>query len=344
MESQADFDDGGLQWYEQIGRLEQMEHDDAERKKGIMGAFEIHRATKRRAQLRRGRSGPGGSGKTYSALMIASGLGGRIGMIDTEHGSGDLYADLLPEGYDVLTLTPPFTPGRYVEAIRALEQAGCDIIIVDSLSHAWAGEGGSLDRQGKIADKSGNSWQAWRQVTPEHNALVEALLQSPSHIIATMRAKTEYVQEKDERTGKNVVRKVGLAPVMRDGIEYEFTVFLEIDMQHQAFVGKDRTRLLDGTIFKPSRETGEQLLTWLNAGVDEIRVAKGKMPDEQKEELVRAINKAETREDLFNAFSNAYRAAMAVPDPDALAELTRVKDERKAFLEVQPDDVFGAHA
>jgi hypothetical protein len=344
MESQADFDDGGLQWYEQIGRLEQMEHDDAERKKIIMGAFEIHRATKRRAKLRLGMSGPAGSGKTYSALLIASGLGGRIGMIDTEHGSGDLYADLLPEGYDVLTLTPPFTPGRYVEAIHALEQAGCDVIIVDSLSHAWAGEGGSLDRQGKIADKSGNSWQAWRQVTPEHNALVEALLQSPSHLIATMRAKTEYVQEKDERTGKNTVRKVGLAPVMRDGIEYEFTVFLEIDMQHQAFVGKDRTRLLDGTIFKPSRETGEQLLTWLNAGVEDIRVAKGKMPDEHKEELTQAINRAETREELFAAFSNAYRAATALPDPAALAELTKTKDERKAFLEVQPDDVFGAHA
>ena len=144
-----------------------------------MKPFEIHRATKCRAKLRLGMSGPAGSGKTYSALLIAHGLGGRIGMIDTEHGSGDLYADLLPEGYDVLQLTPPFTPARYVEAMHALEQAGVDTIIVDSLSHAWSGEGGSLDRHGRIADRSGNSWQAWRQVTPEHNALVEALLQSP---------------------------------------------------------------------------------------------------------------------------------------------------------------------
>jgi hypothetical protein len=344
MESQAEFDDGGMQWYEQIGRFEHIEHEKAERKKIIMGAFEIRRATKRRAKLRLGMSGPAGSGKSYSALLIASGLGGRIGMIDTEHGSGDLYADLLPEGYDVLSLSPPYTPARYIEAIHALEQAGCDVIIVDSLTHAWAGEGGSLDRQGKIADKSGNSWQAWRQITPEHNALVEALLQSPSHIIATMRAKTEYVQERDDRTGKSVVRKIGLAPVMRDGIEYEFTVFLELDVQHMAFVGKDRTRLLDGTIFKPSRETGEQLLTWLNAGVDEIRVEKVTMPEEQKEDLEQAINRAETREELFAAFSNAYRAATALPDPAALAELTQVKDQRKAFLEVQPDDVFGAHA
>src|SRR5690606_16243930 len=163
MEIHGNQDDGGLQWYAQIGRQPQWEAEQlaettaehTERK--FMSTFEIHRATKRRAKLRLGMSGPAGSGKTYSALLIASGLGGRIGMIDTEHGSGELYADLLPEGYDVITLRPPFTPARYVEAIRTLEQAGVDTIIVDSLSHAWTGEGGSLDRQGKIADKSGNS-------------------------------------------------------------------------------------------------------------------------------------------------------------------------------------------
>jgi hypothetical protein len=344
MENQADLDDGGLQWYAQSGCLEQIQHDDAERKKVIMGAFEIHKATKRRAKLRLGMSGPAGSGKTYSALLIASGLGGPIGMIDTEHGSGDLYADLLPDGYDVLPLAPPFTPARYIEAIRALEEAGVSTIIVDSLTHAWSGEGGSLDRQGKIADKSGNSWQAWRQVTPEHNALVEALLQSPCHIIATMRAKTEYVQEKDERTGKQIVRKIGLAPIMRDGIEYEFTTFLELDVQHMAFVGKDRTRLFDGTIFKPDASTGQQLLSWLDSGADEIRIARNAMRDEQKNELIAAIDHAGTLDELFNAFSVAYRAATALPDPAALVELTKVKDARKAALEAHNDAVFGVRA
>jgi hypothetical protein len=332
MSRQTDMNDGGLQWYEQIGRLEQIENEDQERKRAIMSVFEIHKATKRRAKLRLGMSGPSGSGKTYSALLIASGLGGRIGMIDTEHGSGDLYADLLPEGYDVLTLTPPFTPARYIEAIHALEAQGVSTIIVDSLSHAWTGEGGSLDRHGRIADKSGNSWQAWRQVTPEHNALVEALLQSPCHIIATMRAKTEYVQEKDERTGKQVVRKIGLAPVMRDGIEYEFTTFIELDMQHMAFVGKDRTRLFDGMIFKPDIDTGRELLAWLDSG-EEIEVKRNAMPDEQKAELIEAIEQASTLDELFIAFSTAYRAATALPDAEALEELTRLKDERKALLE-----------
>ncbi len=343
MDSQAGWDDGGLQWYQQIGRLEQIEHEEEERKRYIMSTFEVHRATKRRAKLRLGMSGPAGSGKTYSALLIASGLGGRIGMIDTEHGSGDLYADLLPEGYDVLSLTPPFTPARYIEAVHTLEEAGVSTIIVDSLTHAWTGEGGSLDRQGKIADKSGNSWQAWRQITPEHNALVEALLQSPCHIIATMRAKTEYVQEKDERTGKQVVRKIGLAPIMRDGIEYEFTTFLELDAHHVAYVGKDRTRLFDGEIFKPDIETGRRLLAWLDSGED-IEIKRNAMPEEQKAGLIDAMENAHSLDDLFKAFSTAYRAALVLPDPAALSELTTVKDKRKAEIEAHHDEDFGVAA
>ena len=342
MDEQDSRDDGGMQWFEEVGRRQQMQETQTERKRVIMAGFEIHRATKRRAKLRLGMSGPAGSGKTYSALLIAGGLGGRIGMIDTEHGSGDLYADLLPEGYDVLQLTPPYTPARYVEAIHALEDAGVQTIIVDSLTHAWTGEGGSLDRQGKIADKSGNSWQAWRQVTPEHNALVEALLQSKCHIIATMRAKTEYVQEKDERTGRQTVRKIGLAPIMRDGIEYEFTTFLELDLHHMAFAGKDRTRLFDGSIFKPDVETGRKLLSWLDAGVD--APVKRTVSEEQKAEMRQAISGAVTLDDLFKAFSAAYRVATALSDNESLAELTALKNERKAWLEAQNEEQLGIAA
>jgi hypothetical protein len=344
MDDHQDYGDGGLQWFAQIGRLQQIEDEIFERKCWIMSEFEIHRATKRRAKLRLGMSGPAGSGKTYSALLIASGLGGRIGMIDTEHGSGDLYADLLPEGYDVLRLAPPFTPGRYIEAIRALEQAGVTTIIIDSLTHAWSGEGGSLDRQGKIADRSGNSWQAWRQVTPEHNALVEALLQSRCHIIATMRAKTEYVQEKDERTGKQVVRKIGLAPIMRDGIDYEFTVFMELDAQHNAFVGKDRTRLFDGQIIRPDVETGRSLLAWLQSGEEDQSAAPPVLGEQHKKELADSISGAHDLDELYKVFAVAYRAANAIPDQAALEELTRLKDERKAALEAAEDLIYGAHA
>jgi hypothetical protein len=343
MDCQIEMDDGGLQWHEEIGRQEQYETEERERKLVTMATFEIHRATKRRAKLRLGMSGPAGSGKTYSALQIASGLGGRIGMIDTEHGSGDLYADLLPEGYDVLSLTPPYTPARYIEAIHALEDIGVSTIIIDSLTHAWSGEGGSLDRQGKIADKSGNSWQAWRQVTPEHNALVEALLQSRCHIIATMRAKTEYVQEKDDRTGKQVVRKIGLAPIMRDGIEYEFTTFFELDGQHMAYAGKDRTRLFDGEIFRPDAETGRKLAAWLNSGAENAH-QQNVMSADQKTSMMDAINRADSLDGLYRAFAVAYRVANSLPDNDALAELTALKDQRKALLEVRNDSAYGMAA
>ena len=307
-----------------------------------MKPFEIHRATKCRAKLRLGMSGPAGSGKTYSALLIAHGLGGRIGLIDTEHGSGDLYADLLPEGYDVLQLTPPFTPSRYIEAIHAFEATGVQTLIIDSLSHAWSGEGGSLDRHGKLADRSGNSWQAWRQVTPEHNALVEAMLQSPCHVIATMRAKTEYVQEKDERTGRQVVRKIGLAPVMRDGIEYEFTIFMELDSQHLAHVGKDRTRLFDGMILRPDSDTGRELLAWLDSGAQEpVRIG---LPAEQRARLRDNIAQAGDIDTLYKAFAQAYRAANALQDLAALDDFTRAKDEHKAAFETQQETDHHVHA
>ncbi len=335
-------DDGGMRWHAEVGAREAFENNSANKEDCLMKPFEIHRATKCRAKLRLGMSGPAGSGKTYSALLMAHGLSGPIGMIDTEHGSGDLYADLLPEGYDVLRLEPPFTPSRYIEAIHALEAAGVQTIIIDSLSHAWSGEGGSLDRHGKIADRSGNSWQAWRQVTPEHNALVEAILQSPCHVIATMRAKTEYVQEKDDRTGRQIVRKIGLAPVMRDGIEYEFTIFMELDSQHLAHVGKDRTRLFDGMILRPDVETGRELLAWLDSGAPEpVRTG---LAEPQRLHLRQAIEQSAGVDELYKAFATAYRAANALQDLAALDEFTQAKDARKAALEARQESEQHAHA
>lgn len=335
-------DDGGMRWHAEVGAREAFENNPANEEECLMKPFEIHRATKCRAKLRLGMSGAAGSGKTYSALLIAHGLGGTIGMIDTEHGSGDLYADLLPEGYDVLRLAPPFTPSRYIDAIHALEATGVQTIIIDSLSHAWNGEGGSLDRHGKIADRSGNSWQAWRQVTPEHNALVEAILQSPCHVIATMRAKTDYVQEKDERTGRQIVRKIGLAPVMRDGIEYEFTIFMELDSQHLAHVGKDRTRLFDGMILRPDIETGRELLAWLDSGAPEpVRTG---LADAQRLHLRQAIEQSAGVDELYKTFAMAYRAANALQDMAALEEFTQAKDARKATLEARQESEEHAHA
>lgn len=227
-------------------------------------ALQIHKAERKRSRLRLGISGPSGSGKTYGALKVAFGLGGKVGIVDTENGSGELYAHL--GEYDAVTLTAPYTVAKYLEAIRLFEQSGYGVIVIDSLSHAWAGEGGLLDKQGKLAQGK-NSYTAWREVTPEHNALIEAMLTSPAHIIGTMRSKTEYVVETNDR-GKAEPKKVGMAPVQREGMEYEFTVHLEVDAGHNAKASKDRTGLLDGQIFRLSEQTGQALREWLESGVD----------------------------------------------------------------------------
>jgi len=177
------------------------------------------KAVKRDAKARIALIGISGSGKTYSALRLASVLGEKIALIDTEAGSASKYADEF--NFDVVELTT-FHPNLYIEAIQSAEQMGFDVLIVDSLSHAWVGKNGELELVDKAAksSRSGNTYFAWRDVTPLHNRLIDTLLQSKLHVIVTMRSKTEYIVE--DIKGKQVPKKVGMAPVMRDGIEYEF--------------------------------------------------------------------------------------------------------------------------
>ena len=181
--------------------------------------------------------------------------------------SADLYAASF--SYDIGQISAPYTVQKYLSAIHDAEKANYEIIIIDSLSHAWNGEGGLLDMQGKIADssRSGNSFAAWRQVTPWHNKLVDMMLTSKCHIIATMRSKTEYIQAENER-GKTEIRKVGLAPVQREGMDYEFTTVFDLSVNHMATVSKDRTSIFDGQIFKISEDTGKALKIWLETGID----------------------------------------------------------------------------
>ena len=232
----------------------------------------FRKAERKNAKLRLAITGPAGSGKTYSALLIAMGIGGKIAMIDTENGSGDLYANL--GEYDICSLNAPYDVRRYLQLMHEAEQAEYDTLIIDSLSHAWAGEGGLLDLQGKIAAsaKSGNSYTAWRQVTPLHNKLVEAILASPCHVIATMRSKTEYLQTENER-GYKEIRKVGLAPVQREGMDYEFGTVFDLGADHNATVSKDRTGIFDGQIFTITQDTGKTLRDWLGRTPSEAKTA-----------------------------------------------------------------------
>lgn len=224
------------------------------------------RATKTQSKLRMALYGVSGSGKTYSALAIATGLGGRIAVIDTERGSASKYASRFE--FDVLDMQPPFSPASYVQAIKAAEAEGYDILIIDSLTHAWSGTGGALEMVDDAAkrSKSGNTYVAWRDVTPQHTALIDAIVQSRCHVIATMRSKTEYVIEKNSN-GKDMPRKMGMAPIQRKGMEYEFDVVAEMTIENDLIVQKSRCEALTGLIVsKPNGQVSQALRDWLTDG------------------------------------------------------------------------------
>lgn len=225
-------------------------------------------AVKTQSRLRLALAGPAGSGKTWTALKIATSLskGQRVAVIDTERGSASKYSDVFPD-FDVLELET-FHPQNYIEAIQAAADGGYCVLVIDSLSHAWMGKDGALELVDRAAKRSqsGNSFGAWREVTPLHNALVDAMLRANLHIIVTLRSKQDYVQEKDER-GRTTVRKIGLAPVQRDGLEYEFDVYGDLDADNNLIIGKTRCSELAGAVIpKPGEPLAKTLLAWLGQG------------------------------------------------------------------------------
>lgn len=211
--------------------------------------------------------GPSGSGKTMSSLLIGYGLCGswaRIAVIDSENHSADLYADMGP--YNVLSISAPFTPEKYILAIDKCLAAGMDVIVIDSLSHLWDGSGGILDIHSAMM---GNSFTNWSKVTPRYNAFVQHMLQCDAHIIGTLRTKQDYVL--NEKNGKQVVEKVGLKSISKEGLDYEFTLVFDVDLKHNATASKDRTSLFEGKPeFNPTVDTGTQILNWCNAGTDVV--------------------------------------------------------------------------
>lgn len=222
----------------------------------------FQKAERKRAFLKIAITGPSGSGKTYGALKLAFGLApkGRIAVIDTENHSASLYADM--GDYDVLVLEPPYISTKYLDAIREAVEARYDVLIVDSLSHEWQGEGGILSRKEQVDSRGGNSFTNWAPFTREHEAFKAGINDAPIHIIATMRSKQDYVI--DSGSGKAAPKKVGLAPIQREGFEYEFTTVFDVAINHEAAVSKDRTGLWDGIIGKLDESHGKRLATWLD--------------------------------------------------------------------------------
>lgn len=232
-------------------------------------------ARKEQQKLRLALDGPSGSGKTFSALIAATVIveaeralnpdAGGIAVIDTEHGSSALYADQFD--FSVVNLDPPYSPARYIGLLRAAVEHGYSVVIVDSLSHGWNAEGGVLDMVDNAQDRSGgNKWAAWREGTPAQNALIDAIVRCPAHVIATLRTKQEWVLE-DNGNGTKTPKRVGMAPVQRDGIEYEFTIVADLDLEHRLVVSKSRARpIADRVVVKPGPQFFGDVVDWLRDG------------------------------------------------------------------------------
>lgn len=286
------------------------------------------KATRKKAKLRLALTGPSGSGKTYGALQIAAGLGGKIAVIDTEKGSASLYSHLAE--FDVLELNPLYTPERFIEAVKAAEGAGYDVLIIDSITHEWSGVGGCLELVDEIAAAryKGNSWSAWNDITPRHRAFIDALLRSPLHVIITARSKTETAQTEDH--GRKKVVKLGMKAEQREGIEYEFTTVLDIVHDgHFAVATKDRTGLFaDADPQRITSEVGKMLLNWLESG-EEVQTS---LSSAQVDAHLQTIQESATMDELKIAYLAAVKEARVFNDEKAMRCFETAKDQRKDDL------------
>jgi hypothetical protein len=246
--------------------------------------MQLQKAERKQALIKLALQGPSGSGKTYSSLLLAYGLTGNwnhIAVIDTENNSSHLYSHL--GSFNVLSLAEPFSPERYIEAIEACEKVGMKVIVIDSISQEWEGSGGIIETHGNMA---GNSFTNWNRVTPRHNAFVQKILQSPCHIIATIRSKQDYVLT--DKNGKMVPEKVGLKGVTRDGMDYEFTLVLDLDIKHQTTASKDRTGLFTNPLpFLITEQIGNRIKLWC-------------LGEDLMKNIVVEINEANTVQELRN--------------------------------------------
>lgn len=267
----------------------------------------FRKAERKQVKLKLGVTGPSGSGKTFSALRVAKGLleqnkgvGYRIALIDTENRSASLYADTkgMPS-FDTLELEPPYTVEKYIEAIELAIKEKYDLLIVDSVSHVWAGEGGLLQEKETLDQRGGNSFANWAKMTPKWNRFVSAVLHSDVHMICTMRSKQEHTLSQNDK-GKTEVKKMGMAPQVRDGFEYELTAVFDMDMSHHAQASKDRTNLFDGRTWKPDEKTGSEISAWLNSG----KAIEGQAPQTPPAAAGPVINPVDQQPSLLQVRSN----------------------------------------
>ncbi len=261
-----------------------------------MSKFAIQKATKEQSRLRMAIHGPSGAGKTYSALSIATHLGSKVVLADTETGSASKYGDKFD--FDVCEFSGNYHPDNVVEFLHEAPKAGYDVVVIDSGSHFWNGQGGFLElidaevKKGMARSGKADSFAAWKVVDPIYKKFVHAIQTCPAHVIITLRAKQEYSKE----GGK--VTKLGLAPEMRDGFQYEMDVEGMLDIDHHLAIGKTRCDALDGKVFrKPGKDVADILLAWLGSGVAP-RAQEPEPTNTVAEGLIARFDAATTAEDI----------------------------------------------
>lgn len=307
----------------------------------------FQKATKRQAKLRLTFDGPAGSGKTFSSLVLAKGLGGKTALIDTEHGSASKYADRFD--FDAAELSE-FSLDTYIKAIGEAAKAGYEVLIIDSLSHAWTGKGGALEE----VDRSGGANKfasGWKTVTPKHNRLVDTILAYPGHVICTMRTKMQY-EVVEDKNGKKVPQKIGMGPIQREGMEYEFDVIAELTVDGALTITKTRCPDLSGSAgllrYEDVPKLAAKLNAWLADGVEappatmppimdtpamQIQAPPAAQPVKAANSngtlpLGAAIAEAQSRADLLKLM----KQVMALPDGGDKAAMRELYNQRSSEL------------
>lgn len=321
------------------------------------------KAERSKTKLRIGLSGISGSGKTWTSLLIATGIIlrtatpqkiGKIALIDTESGRGNLYGSKIPEKdywamaqecdktdinnfnfkannfiYDILEINAPYSPEKYMQAIAEAENLGYEVLIIDSLSHAWAGDGGILSQ----VDKAGGNFSVWGKIgTPKQNKFVDSLVNSKLHLIFTMRSKSDYIIEMvTNKHGKEVAapRKIGMAPIQRDGLEYECTIYMQMDASHVAHVSKDNTHLFDQEYLVPDPKMGMKIIDWLNTAKDIDPVDEN---DRIEKRYIESIDACLSLQELQYIFKESKTFFKGQKNESILAKIILAKDRKKNHL------------
>lgn len=306
-----------------------------------MSGFEIVRAQRSQARLRLGLTAPSGGGKTWSSLLLAKGIveallsaglpgtiEGKIGLIDTERKSSQLYSHLVP--FDTIEMEAPYTVDRYLAALRQFEKAGYLVVIIDQVTHAWSGVGGILEVAEKMSKgQGGNSFNAWATATPEYQRFVDGLLASSCHLICTMRQKTKWeMTERQNASGRmtKTPTRIGMAPEMRAGFEYEFTTLLGLSVEGNVATNlKDRSGVfgeIGNVVGRLDESWARRMAAWLTTGAVLAEDPDLGPPQERLNAVLamaeKRINAAVTGPDLARVFEAVYR------------EVRRFKEELEA--------------